>query len=176
MKFFNCIKILKCLCSAGRPFHTCTTSSVKLTLQNCSECKIILFVLCVNRWLPVRHRITYKLLLLRIARKTSNLVTLLDSLTSYKPARTQHSSSCDLLIALHRVKIATAFRVASPTIWNILPDFVKVADLFNASFTISSVWYSFFNNCVFQPASLSRSLTSIELRCLKSIKLYCFVL
>jgi len=59
---------------------------------------------------------------------------LLDSLISYKPARTLHSSSSDLLIVPHHVKTVTvsrAFRIAAPTILNNLPDFVKVADSFN---------------------------------------------
>jgi len=33
MKFLNCIKLLKSLCSAGRPFHTRTTRSVKKYLR-----------------------------------------------------------------------------------------------------------------------------------------------
>ena len=58
---------------------------------------------------------------------------LLDSLVSYQPARTLRSSSSNLLIVPNRVKTVTAsraFRVAAPTIWNTLPDFVKVSDSF----------------------------------------------
>jgi len=47
---------------------------------------------------------------------------------------TLRSSSSDLLIVPHHVKTVTApraFRVAKPTIWNNLPDFVKVADSSN---------------------------------------------
>jgi len=53
---------------------------------------------------------------------------ILDSLISYKPARTLRSSSSDLRIVPHRVKTviaSRAFRVAAPTIWNNLPDFVE---------------------------------------------------
>ena len=42
--------------------------------------------------------------------------------------------SSNLLIVLDCVKTVTAshaFRVAAPTIWNNLPDFVEVADSFN---------------------------------------------
>ena len=58
----------------------------------------------------------------------------LDSLISYQPVRTQRSSSYNLLVVPNRVKTVTssrAFRVAAPTIWNNLPDSVKVADSFN---------------------------------------------
>jgi len=58
----------------------------------------------------------------------------MDSLISYKPARTLRPSSSDLLIVPHRAKTDTAsrtFRVAAPTIWNNLPDFVEVADSFD---------------------------------------------
>jgi len=58
----------------------------------------------------------------------------MDSLISYQPARTIRSSSSDLMIVPHRVKTVTAsraFRVVAPTVWNNLPDFVKVADSFN---------------------------------------------
>jgi len=41
---------------------------------------------------------------------------------------------------------------------------------------MSSVRRGFLNNRLFQPASLSRSITSRELRRLKSIKLYCIVI
>ena len=121
--------------------------SVKLTLQNCSECKIILLVLSVSRRttlvtellrelhsLPVRHRITYKVA--TITYRTRNCQQpsyLLDSLVSYQLARTLRSSSSNLLIVPNRVKTVTAsraFRVAAPTIWNTLPDFVKVSDSF----------------------------------------------
>jgi len=86
-------------------------------------------------WLPVRHRITYKVA--TITYRTRNCQQpgyLLDSLISYKPARTLRSSSSHLLILRHRVKTVTAtraFRVAAPTISNSLPDFVKVADSFS---------------------------------------------
>jgi len=132
--------------------------SVKLTLQNSSESKIILLVLYVNRrtiLMSPNHnanctgylygtvnlsimksrRITYKVA--TITYRTRNCQQpgyLLDSLISYKPARTLRSSSSDLLIVPQRVKTVTAsraFRVAAPTIWNNLPDYVKVADSFN---------------------------------------------
>ena len=86
-------------------------------------------------WLPVRHRITYKVA--AITYRTRNCQQpgyLLDSLVNYQPTRTLRSSSHNLLIVPNRVKTVTAsraFRVAAPTIWNNLPDFVKVADSFN---------------------------------------------
>jgi len=46
----------------------------------------------------------------------------------------EHTSDSDLLIVPHCVNTVTAsnaFHVASPTIWNNLPAFVKVADSFN---------------------------------------------
>ena len=86
-------------------------------------------------WLPVRHRITFKVV--AITYRTRNCQQpgyLLDSLVNYQPTRTLRSSSHNLLIVPNRVKTVTAsraFRVAAPTIWNNLPDFVKVADSFN---------------------------------------------
>jgi len=53
---------------------------------------------------------------------------------AYKPARTLRSSSSDLLVVPHRVKTITAsraFRVAALTIWNSLPNVVRVSDSFN---------------------------------------------
>jgi len=94
---------------------------------------------------------------------------------------TLRSSSYDLLIVPHRVKTVTAsraFRVAAPTIWNNVPDFVKVEDSFNV-FKRRLKCYLFnvaFKQPSFQPASLSRSHTSSEIRRLKSVKLYCIVL
>jgi len=136
---FYCLQLEYCNCMV----------SLKLTLQNCSECKIILLVLSVNRRTILMspnycanctgclYSIEYltKLLLFRIVRLTANQPGyLLDSRTSYKPARTLSSSRSDLLIAPHRVKTVTAsrdIRVAAPAIWNNLPNFVKVADSFN---------------------------------------------
>ena len=80
-------------------------------------------------WLPVRHRITYK-----VATITYQPSYLLDSLISYQPVRTLRSSSSNLLVVPNRVETVTAsrtFRVAAPTIWNNLPNSVKVADSFN---------------------------------------------
>jgi len=64
---------------------------------------------------------------------------LLDSLTSYRCASKLRSSSSNLLIVPHRVKAVTAsraFRVAAPTIWNNLPDFVEVDDSFNVFLSV----------------------------------------
>jgi len=92
-------------------------------------------LLCELHWLPVRHRITYKVATITYRTRNCRQPSyLLDSLVSYQPARTLRSSSSNLLIVPNRVKTVTAsraFRVAAPTIWNNLPDFVKVADSFN---------------------------------------------
>jgi len=133
----------------GRPHFSCGDNDVQLTLQNFSECKTILLVLPVNLrtilmspnycanctpWLPVWHWITYKVANITYRTRNCQLPGYLkDLLISYKSARTLCSSS-DLLIVLHRVKTVTAsraFRVTAPTICNNLPDFLKVAALFN---------------------------------------------
>jgi len=81
---------------------------------------------------------------------------------------------------VHCVKTVTAsrvFRVAAPTIWNNLPDFVKVADscnVFKRRLNVNCLTL-LFKQPFYQPAALSRSLTTSELRCLKLIKLYCIV-
>ena len=102
---------------------------------------------------------------------------LLDSLISYQSVRTLRSSSSNLFVVPNRVETVTASRAfrAAPTIWNNLPDSVKVADLFNVfkrRLKCHLFNKAFKTTANFQPASLSRSLTSGELRRLKSIKLY----
>jgi len=107
------------------------------------------------------------------------------------------TASCSLLIVPHCVKTVTASRgllivshclntvtasrgfcVAAPTIWNNLPDFIKVADYFNV-FKRRLQCHLFdtaFQNHLLKPASLSHSLTRSKLRGLKSINLYCIIL
>jgi len=62
-------------------------------------------LLCELHWLPVRHRITYKVASITYRKRNCQQPGyLLDSLISYKHARTPHSSRSDLLIVPHCVK------------------------------------------------------------------------
>ena len=125
-----------------------------------------------------------KLLLLRIARKTvSNLVVYWTHSFHFRLmlVTTLRSSSSNLLGVPNRVKTVTAsfaFRVAAcisvacsvACILNNLPYFVKVADSFNIfkrRLKCNLFDEAFLTTAFFQPASLSCSLTSSDLRCLK---------
>ena len=86
-------------------------------------------------WLPVKHRITYKIASITYRTcHSSQPVYLRDLVINYQPARTLRSSSSHLLAVPSRVKTVTAsraFSVAAPTVWNILPVAVKTADSFS---------------------------------------------
>jgi hypothetical protein len=116
--------------------------------------------------------------LLRIALETvSNLVIYLTHL--FHISLLEHYARQVLIYSsFQTVTASRAFRVAAPTIWNNLRDFVEVTDSFNVFKRRSNVIGStrlFKQSPFFQPASLSRGLTSSELRRLKPIKLYCTV-
>jgi hypothetical protein len=77
-------------------------------------------------WLPVRHRITYKIALLTFKCLHGMSPTYITELVSqYKPSRTLRSSSELLLQRPHLYRTITygsrPFSVAAPTIWNALP-------------------------------------------------------
>jgi hypothetical protein len=86
-------------------------------------------------WLPVKHRITYKVASITYHTCHCNQpVYLRDLLINYQPARALQSSDSHLLVVPNRIKTVTAsraFSVAAPTIWNNLPITVKTADSFN---------------------------------------------
>ena len=80
-------------------------------------------------WLPVKERITYKILL-TVFKALNGLapIYISDLLNEYKPARSLRSSSRKLL-SVPRTKTTTygdpSFSVAGPTLWNSLPDEMK---------------------------------------------------
>ena len=85
-------------------------------------------------WLPVRQRIDYKIA--TISYRTCQCQQpkyLLEWLNTYRPTRTLRSSDTGLLVVPKHTKTVTAsraFRVAAPTVWNTLPQFVRSADSF----------------------------------------------
>ena len=76
-------------------------------------------------WLPVSHRITFKLLLLTF-KALNNMAPsyICDLLVKYKPSRTLRSSDASLLV-VPQSQLATygdrAFSIAAPRLWNNLP-------------------------------------------------------
>ena len=84
------------------------------------------------RWLPVRHRIQYKIILTTF--KASRLLAhsyLSDLLEVYQPIRTLRSSSESLLV-VHRAHLRQfgdrAFYIVAPHLWNDLPRNMRTCD------------------------------------------------
>ena len=81
-------------------------------------------------WLPVRERITFKLLLLTY-KAQHNLAPayLSDLLTTYKPTRSLRSESKHLLCIpkAKSKKGSRAFCIAAPTHWNDIPQEIRTA-------------------------------------------------
>ena len=86
-------------------------------------------------WLPVKHRITYKILLLTY--KTLNFMApkyLIDLLQRYTPPRQLRSSSKNILKVPKSISKSygdRAFQVAAPKLWNKLPDEIKLSSSLN---------------------------------------------
>ena len=80
-------------------------------------------------WLPVSHRITFKLLLLTF-KALNNMAPsyICDLLVKYKPCRTLRSSDASLLV-VPQSQLATygdrAFSIAAPKLWNSLPLYLR---------------------------------------------------
>ena len=76
-------------------------------------------------WLPVEHRIVFKILLL-VFKSLNNLAPsyISDLLTSYIPSRSLRSSNQSLLVVPRSIQKSyggRAFAVAAPRLWNALP-------------------------------------------------------
>ena len=88
-------------------------------------------VLASLHWLPVRQRMVYKVAaLFHKIRSTSCPPYLLDLLVDYRPSRSLHSSSKNLLVE-RKSKFrnsASAFGVTAPRIRNSLPDSLRQND------------------------------------------------
>lgn len=84
-------------------------------------------------WLPIRHRIEYKLATLAFKiRSTSEPAYLRPSVTEYVPSRQLRSSNAQ---RLERAKVRTvtagrAFSQAAPSVWNSLPHHIRTAETF----------------------------------------------
>lgn len=79
-------------------------------------------------WLPVQHRITYKLALLTFKTiQTGQPAYLREILDDYEPVRTLRSSSRNLLCE-HKTNLVIskrAFRHSAAAVWNNLPDNIR---------------------------------------------------
>ena len=78
-----------------------------------------------NIWLPVEHRIVFKILLL-VFKPLNNLAPfyISDLLTPYIPSRSLRSSDESLLVVPRSIQKSfgdRAFAVAAPRLWNTLP-------------------------------------------------------
>jgi hypothetical protein len=88
-------------------------------------------------WLPVEHRVTYKLALLAFRIKTTNQPAYLrELLVDYVPPRTLRSSSKHLLVETKTVSVlgSRGFRHSAATAWNNLPDNIRDPNLSLDSF------------------------------------------
>ena len=85
-------------------------------------------------WLPIRHRITYKLALVTYKVRLSSIPHYLNNLLSVRTvSRALRSSSAPLLHVPFSCTVfaSRAFRVAAPTVWNSLPLTVQTAPSVN---------------------------------------------
>ena len=81
-------------------------------------------MLCHLHWLPVQYCIQFKLALLAFnARNNNTPLYLLCLFHNYVPGRSLRSSQSNLLcVPSHKLNFgACSFRVAVPTVWNLLP-------------------------------------------------------
>ena len=82
-------------------------------------------------WLPVRQRVTYKVVLLtHKVRATATPAYLSDLIQTHVPIRTLHSSGAPLLaVSRTRTELAQrAFSVATPSMWNSLPADIRLCE------------------------------------------------
>jgi len=79
-------------------------------------------------WLPVEHRLTYKLAILTFKTvQTGQPIYLRELLSDYEPVRTLRSSSRNLLCE-HKTNLVIskrAFRHSAAVVWNNLPDNIR---------------------------------------------------
>jgi len=82
-------------------------------------------------WLPVRQRITFKILLLTYkALHNQGPAYIKELLTPYNPSRSLRSSSANLLVEPKAAMASygdRAFSIAAPKLWNVLPQKIKSA-------------------------------------------------
>ena len=86
-------------------------------------------------WLPVEHRVSYKLATLAHTIRTTGQPTYLrELLPDYEPARTLRSSSRHLLqeTVTKTVLASRGFRHSAAAVWNSLPDSVRCCSNFDS--------------------------------------------
>ena len=103
----------------------------RVVLQNGSQSEVgATSRLQTLHWLPVRHRIPFKVAMLAFkVRSTGQPNYLKPSITDYIPPRTLRSSTATLLLERpSRTVIASrAFSRAAPSVWNSLPRDIRVS-------------------------------------------------
>ena len=86
-------------------------------------------------WLPVKHRVTYKILLLVYKAQNGLAPIYLSELVTNKQSIRQSRSSNQRFLIVPKTRLKTygdaSFRVAGPTLWNALPLHIKTASTLN---------------------------------------------
>ena len=95
------------------------------SVQNCAARLVKRYPKFELHWLPVEHRIVFKILLL-VFKSLNNLAPsyISDLLTPYIPSRSLRSSNQSLLVVPRSIQKSygdRAFAVAAPRLWNALP-------------------------------------------------------
>ncbi len=88
-------------------------------------------LLCILHWLPVAHRIDFKLLVFTYKAVHGDAPKYLcDLVCPYKPTRALRSTNNNMLTVLRtHVKAGdNSFAVAAATLWNTLPNDIKTSD------------------------------------------------
>jgi len=134
-------KLLYCDMSAGHPYiraHSCPrpASSTVFVSDLSIQYDTIQYSNSLHACEAARQRRRLERRLFKRPRRTDDILNdalKMSCLKSRRATPTKRSSSSDLLIVPHRVWTVTAsraFRVAAPTMWNNLPDFVKLVQYF----------------------------------------------
>ena len=80
-----------------------------------------------NFWLPIKHRINFKILLTTYKALNNLAAPYLADLHHQAPSRSLRSISANLLQVPRTKRRTWAFSVAAPTLWNSLPSHIKVS-------------------------------------------------
>jgi len=105
-------------------------SAARLITRNNKFCHItpVLFDL---HWLPIKHRIQFKILVLTYKSLNGLAPAYLSALLSHRKSARPLRSSDELLLSVPRVKLVTAgqraFAHAAPSMWNALPFTIRAS-------------------------------------------------
>ncbi|KAK5918790.1 hypothetical protein CgunFtcFv8_022743 [Champsocephalus gunnari] len=123
-----CNSLLYGISSTSLNILQCVQNAAARLLTHTKSWHHITPVLKELHWLPVSHRIHYKLLVLTFkALHHLAPLYLTDLLTLYQPPRSLRSSSAGLL-SIPKAKRDRAFSVAAPKLWNSLPQELRESE------------------------------------------------